>query len=74
MISFKELYLMLDCGLSAHSALCFLPLPLVPSARLSSLPSFMPPHISDPLLEGVSIQIFLIAVKLNLFLMLRIYS
>ncbi|XP_063548993.1 integrator complex subunit 9 [Cydia strobilella] len=51
-LSFKELLIMLDCGLSAHSVLNFLPLPPVPSARLASLPSYTPPHITDPLLEG----------------------
>ncbi|XP_072948099.1 integrator complex subunit 9 [Epargyreus clarus] len=51
-LSFKELLIMLDCGLSAHSVLNFLPLPPVPSTRLASLPNFTPPHINDPLLEG----------------------
>lgn len=44
---------MLDCGLSAHSVLNFLPLPPVPSTRLASLPNYTPPHLNDPLLEGV---------------------
>ncbi|CAK1544336.1 unnamed protein product [Leptosia nina] len=51
-LSFKELLIMLDCGLSAHSVLNFLPLPPVPSTRLTSLPTYTPPHINDPLLEG----------------------
>ncbi|XP_037968350.2 integrator complex subunit 9 [Plutella xylostella] len=51
-ISFRGLMIMLDCGLSAQSVLSFLPLPPVPSARLASLPSYSPPHINDPLLEG----------------------
>ncbi|XP_047519978.1 integrator complex subunit 9 [Pieris napi] len=51
-LSFKELLIMLDCGLSAHSVLNFLPLPPVPSTRLASLPTYTPPHINDPLLEG----------------------
>ncbi|VVD03343.1 unnamed protein product, partial [Leptidea sinapis] len=51
-LSFKELLIMLDCGLSAHSVLNFLPLPPVPSTRLASLPNYTPPHINDPLLEG----------------------
>ncbi|KAM3960857.1 integrator complex subunit 9 [Aphomia sociella] len=51
-LSFKELMIMLDCGLSAHSVLNFLPLPPVPSTRLASLPNYTPPHINDPLLEG----------------------
>lgn len=53
-LSFKELLIMLDCGLSAHSVLNFLPLPPVPSSRLASLPHYMPPHVNDPLLEGVN--------------------
>lgn len=52
-LSFKELLIMLDCGLSAHSVLNFLPLPPVPSTRLASLPTYTPPHLNDPLLEGV---------------------
>ncbi|CAK1601519.1 unnamed protein product [Parnassius mnemosyne] len=51
-LSFKELMIMLDCGLSAHSVLNFLPLPPVPSTRLASLPNYTPPHVNDPLLEG----------------------
>ncbi|XP_039760148.1 integrator complex subunit 9 [Pararge aegeria] len=51
-LSFKELMIMLDCGLSAQSVLNFLPLPPVPSTRLASLPNYTPPHINDPLLEG----------------------
>ncbi|CAG9132491.1 unnamed protein product [Plutella xylostella] len=51
-ISFRGLMIMLDCGLSAQSVLSFLPLPPVPSARLAALPSYSPPHINDPLLEG----------------------
>ncbi|XP_063827453.1 integrator complex subunit 9 [Ostrinia nubilalis] len=51
-LSFKELLIMLDCGLSAHSVLSFLPLPPVPSTRLASLPGYTPPHVNDPLLEG----------------------
>ncbi|XP_034833987.1 integrator complex subunit 9 [Maniola hyperantus] len=51
-LSFKELLIMLDCGLSAHSLLSFLPLPPVPSTRLASLPAYTPPHVNDPLLEG----------------------
>ncbi|RVE54494.1 hypothetical protein evm_000979 [Chilo suppressalis] len=51
-LSFRELLIMLDCGLSAHSVLNFLPLPPVPSTRLASLPNYTPPHVNDPLLEG----------------------
>lgn len=45
---------MLDCGLSTQTVLNFLPLPLVPSARLNNLPGWMPRDVSDPQLEGVS--------------------
>ncbi|KAJ0182858.1 hypothetical protein K1T71_002227 [Dendrolimus kikuchii] len=51
-LSFKELLIMLDCGLGAHSVLNFVPLPPVPSTRLASLPNYTPPHLNDPLLEG----------------------
>uniref|UniRef100_A0A1B6MCP8 Beta-Casp domain-containing protein n=1 Tax=Graphocephala atropunctata TaxID=36148 RepID=A0A1B6MCP8_9HEMI len=51
-LTFKGITLMLDCGLSAHTALNFLPLPLVHSARLSNLPTWMPRENSDPDLEG----------------------
>lgn len=43
---------MLDCGLSAHTVLNFLPLPLVHSPRLNSLPGWMPRECSDSQLEG----------------------
>jgi hypothetical protein len=46
---------MLDCGLSTQTVLNFLPLPLVPSARLNNLPGWMPRDVSDPQLEGVSL-------------------
>lgn len=44
--------MMLDCGLSAHTVLNFLPLPLVYSPRLNNLPTWMPRDCSDPQLEG----------------------
>lgn len=43
---------MLDCGLSAQTVLSFLPLPLVPSARLNSLPNWMPRDCNNSQLEG----------------------
>lgn len=43
---------MLDCGLSAHTVLNFLPLPLVHSPRLNSLANWMPRDCSDAQLEG----------------------
>lgn len=54
-LRFKEITLMLDCGLSTQTVLNFLPLPLVPSARLNNLPGWMPRDVSDPQLEGVSL-------------------
>lgn len=51
-LRFKEITLMLDCGLSAQTVLNFLPLPLVPNARLNNLPGWMPRDVSDPQLEG----------------------
>ncbi|GAB0091728.1 Integrator complex subunit 9 [Sergentomyia squamirostris] len=41
-LSFKELLIMLDCGLNVRTVLNFLPLPLVQSSRFSSLPNFIP--------------------------------
>lgn len=58
MLRFKEVNLMLDCGLITQTVLNFLPLPLVPSARLNNLPSWVPRNCPDPRLEGVSIQNF----------------
>ncbi|KAF4523843.1 hypothetical protein B566_EDAN016808 [Ephemera danica] len=51
-IQFKEVSVMLDCGLWAASVLNFLPLTLVPSQRISSLPSWVPRDCADPQLEG----------------------
>lgn len=42
---------MLDCGLSLAPLMSFLPQPPVPSTRLSSLPRYEPPHVSDPALS-----------------------
>uniref|UniRef100_A0A1Q3F5E0 Putative cleavage and polyadenylation specificity factor cpsf subunit n=1 Tax=Culex tarsalis TaxID=7177 RepID=A0A1Q3F5E0_CULTA len=39
-LSFKDLLIMLDCGLSVSSVLNFLPLPLVQSARFHSMPNW----------------------------------
>lgn len=51
---------MLDCGLSMQSLLNFLPLSFVASNRLLNLNNFVPPDVSDPDLEGVSIEIFIL--------------
>jgi integrator complex subunit 9 len=39
LLHFRGLNLLLDCGLDLSSVLSFLPLPLVPSTKLSSLTS-----------------------------------
>ena len=53
-LSFKGVYLMLDCGLDINSALHFLPLPLVTSKRLSQLSSWIPRDSPDAgQLDGV---------------------
>lgn len=45
---------MLDCGLDINSALHFLPLPLISSKRLASLPTWIPKEAQDAaLLDGV---------------------
>lgn len=49
-LTFREITMMLDCGLSMQSLLNFLPLSIVPS-RLSNLSNYMPNDV-DPELEG----------------------
>jgi integrator complex subunit 9 len=51
-LTFKEITMMLDCGLSMQSVLNFLPLSFVPSSRLLNLPNWMPTDVSDSDLEG----------------------
>ncbi|XP_065343585.1 integrator complex subunit 9 isoform X2 [Cloeon dipterum] len=51
-LQFKEVTIMLDCGLWAASVTNFLPMPLVPSQRLNSLNSWVPRDCSDPQLDG----------------------
>jgi hypothetical protein len=53
-LTFKEITMMLDCGLSMQSVLNFLPLSFVPSSRLLNLPNWMPTDVSDSDLEGVN--------------------
>nr|CAD7458823.1 unnamed protein product [Timema tahoe] len=50
-LQFKGITFMLDCGLTAQTVLNFLPMPLVPSTRLDSLPGWMPRDCSDSQLE-----------------------
>lgn len=54
-LTFNEVTMMLDCGLSMQSALSFLPLAYVPSARLINLANWMPQDGTEPDLEGVCI-------------------
>lgn len=56
MLRFKEITLMLDCGLITQTVLSFMPLSLVPSARLNNLPNWTPHNCTDPRLEGVSVN------------------
>ncbi|KAF0308561.1 Integrator complex subunit 9 [Amphibalanus amphitrite] len=49
-LRFKQCTIMLDCGLDETTMLNFLPLPLVPSRRLASLPTWTPKE--QPQVEG----------------------
>ncbi|XP_060530120.1 integrator complex subunit 9 [Cylas formicarius] len=51
-LTFREITVMLDCGLSMQSVLNFLPLSFVPSNKLKDLNNWMPSDVSDPELEG----------------------
>ncbi|KAK9505074.1 hypothetical protein O3M35_009218 [Rhynocoris fuscipes] len=51
-LRFKEITIMLDCGLSAHTALNFIPIPLVPSSRLANLAPWLPKDSIETQLEG----------------------
>lgn len=51
-ISFKELLIMLDCGLTAQSVLNFLPLPLVQSSKLANFVNWIPSRDHDPQMDG----------------------
>ncbi|KAG4077555.1 hypothetical protein HA402_002982 [Bradysia odoriphaga] len=51
-ISFKELLIMLDCGLTAQTILNFLPLPLVHSQKFQSLPNWISPRDHDSQIDG----------------------
>lgn len=44
---------MLDCGLSSQTILNFLPMPLVPNARLTNLPTWNSRDLGETQLEGV---------------------
>lgn len=51
-ISFKELLIMLDCGLAMQSALNFLPLPLVQSSRFQTFPNWISSRDHDTQVDG----------------------
>ncbi|CAH1979174.1 unnamed protein product [Acanthoscelides obtectus] len=51
-LTFREVTMMLDCGLSMQSLLNFLPLSFVPSNKLMNMANWMPCDTSDPDLEG----------------------
>ncbi|XP_017785950.1 PREDICTED: integrator complex subunit 9 [Nicrophorus vespilloides] len=51
-LTFNEITMMLDCGLSMQSVLNFLPLPFVATNRLLNLPTWMPNDVVDADLEG----------------------
>lgn len=51
-LKFKNTTILLDCGLDMTTALNFLPLPLVHSGRLNSLPSWLPRDANDAIPEG----------------------
>jgi len=44
---------MLDCGLSAHSVLNFLPLYPIPDWKPNKAAAWIPKNFSDPQIEGV---------------------
>lgn len=67
-LTFKEVTMMLDCGLSMQSVLNFLPLSFVPTNRLLNLPHWMPPDVPDPDLEGVILKLK-IALRNHVFIM-----
>jgi len=48
---------MLDCGLSAHSVLNFLPLFPIPDWRPNKAAAWIPKNFSDPQIEGVLIKL-----------------
>ncbi|KAG5681645.1 hypothetical protein PVAND_011060 [Polypedilum vanderplanki] len=51
-VTFKELTIMLDCGLVMETVLDFLPLPLVQSSKFSSCPNWNHPRINESQLDG----------------------
>lgn len=56
-LTFKEVTMMLDCGLSMQSVLNFLPLSFVQSNKFLNMPIYTPNDLTDTDLEGVTLQI-----------------
>lgn len=52
-IKLKSVTIMLDCGLSAHSVLNFLPLFPIPDWKSNKATAWIPKNFSDPQIEGV---------------------
>lgn len=47
---------MLDCGLNMQSVLSFMPMPMVPSSKFNSLPTWLPrDNYQDWQIEGVGL-------------------
>ena len=57
MVHVRGLNLLLDCGLDLSSTLSFLPLPLVPSAKLSSLAAYNFKDENNDNVEWVSFRV-----------------
>ncbi|KAI5755524.1 hypothetical protein M8J77_017719 [Diaphorina citri] len=51
-LRFKEMTIMLDCGLCALPLMHFLPLPIIPTAKFNNLPSWIPRECTEAQLEG----------------------
>lgn len=66
---------MLDCGLSMQSILHFMPLPMVPSAKFNSLPTWLPrDNHQDWQIEGVGlINMFDIYIYIHTCICIYIY-
>lgn len=65
-LTFNEVTMMLDCGLSVQTVLNFLPLSFVPSSRLLNLANWIPQDAADPELEGVRALIDIIACFIHI--------
>lgn len=64
---------MLDCGLSAHSVLNFLPLYPIPDWKPNKAAAWIPKNFSDPQIEGVYNILIInqIVFKLNVTIVLN---